>query len=193
LGLVVTLDLLHIEKFRFLLIANYAGFFIAGATFYLVWTKGLSPARIGILCVAWLQGAYEATNRELLDFDKQFHTHLNSFIVVSIITTFFLVMLAISLNKTGWFRRTEWMLAGAITYPLYLLHQNIGFMFFNAAYPAINPHILFWGTIAISMVAAYFVNVSIERRLAPQLKTATNNLLDFGQNLVLRFGRKKSR
>jgi peptidoglycan/LPS O-acetylase OafA/YrhL len=193
LGLVSMLDLLHIEKFRFLLITNYAGFFIAGATFYLIWTKGLSPARIGMLCVAWAQGLYEATTRELLDFDKHYHTHLNVYIVGGIITAFFLVMLAISLNKTGWFRQKEWMLAGAITYPLYLLHQNIGFMFFNVAYPAINPHLLLWGTISLSILAAYFVNVSIERRLAPQLKTATNNLIDFGQKLILRAGNKKSR
>jgi peptidoglycan/LPS O-acetylase OafA/YrhL len=192
LGAVVGLDLLHIEKFRYLLIADYAGFFIAGATFFLIWKKGLSATRIGMICVAWLQGLYEA-RRELLDFEKYYHTPMNGYVVSGIITIFFLVMLAISLNKTGYFRKREWMLAGAITYPLYLLHQNIGFMFFNVAYPAINPHLLMWGTVALSILAAYAVHVAVEQRFAPRLKTTTNKILDSGHDLFRRYRQKNNR
>jgi peptidoglycan/LPS O-acetylase OafA/YrhL len=45
----ITLDVLNITKMRYLLIVDYAAFFIAGATFFLIWSKGLSPQRIAMI------------------------------------------------------------------------------------------------------------------------------------------------
>jgi peptidoglycan/LPS O-acetylase OafA/YrhL len=97
---------------------------------------------------------------------------LNSSIVISILTAFFLVMLLVSLRRTGSIASFRWPLAGAISYPLYLLHQNIGYMVFNHLYPAINAHVLLWGTIIVVVAAAYVVHAVFERRLASRMKIA---------------------
>jgi peptidoglycan/LPS O-acetylase OafA/YrhL len=96
---------------------------------------------------------------------------LNAGIVIGILTLFFVVMLLIALGRTGAIARHRWPLAGAISYPLYLLHQNIGYLVFNRFYPTVNAHLLFWGMIAAVLGAAYGVHVLVERRFAARMKT----------------------
>ncbi|WP_053159091.1 hypothetical protein [Pseudomonas sp. P1.8] len=63
-----------------------------------------------------------------------------------------------STNYAAALRTMSWATLGALTYPLYLLHQMTGFMIFNVAYPAVSPHVLLWGTIALMVSASYLVH-----------------------------------
>jgi peptidoglycan/LPS O-acetylase OafA/YrhL len=156
---------------------DYAAYFIAGATYFLIWSKGISLARIGIIVLSFGLALFKAINR-LQDFEKHYNTSMNSFVVTGIITTFFFVMLLVSLRRTSFFGRNQWLLAGTLTYPLYLLHQNIGFMVFNIAYPTVNSHLLFWSTIIVVIGAAYAVHILVEKRISLPMKKVINNLLD---------------
>jgi peptidoglycan/LPS O-acetylase OafA/YrhL len=69
------------------------------------------------------------------------------------------------------------MVLGAITYPLYLLHETIGFIILNAFTPTVNVHLLFWATTGIMIVAAYGVHALIEKPLAPIVDRALNGIL----------------
>jgi peptidoglycan/LPS O-acetylase OafA/YrhL len=111
---------------------------------------------------------------------------MNIYIVAGAISAFFVVMTLISLKRTGFFGRSRWLLAGALTYPLYLLHQNIGFMVFNIAYPTINAHVLFWEAIFAALLSAYVVHFFIERRFSSPMKVALNALADHMQRLTMR-------
>ncbi|MNN73240.1 hypothetical protein D3C81_1893420 [compost metagenome] len=86
------------------------------------------------------------------------------------IVLFFMTFSLIATNKTGTIGAVNWTALGALTYPLYLLHQMIGFMIFNVAYPAVNPHILLWGTIALMVGASYMIHKKIEAPMASFLK-----------------------
>ncbi len=160
---------------NYLLICDYSAFFIAGATYYLVWSKGISNLRIGVITVSWCLAIFQSTNRLRL-LEKHYGASMNPYIVIGIITTFFAVMMLISLRRTGFLGRTNWLLAGSLTYPLYLLHQNIGFMVFNCFYPAVNSNVLFWGMIVSVIISAYGVYNFIEKPLAPPMKKALNSL-----------------
>lgn len=162
---------LALHYLRYLLITNYAAYFIAGATCFLIWTKGACLSRLALLLASWCLAIFQ-TGASLREFDESFRTSLNSSVVISILTAFFLVMLLISLRRTGSIANWRWPLAGAISYPLYLLHQNIGYMVFNHLYPAINAHVLLWGTIIGVIAAAYAVHALVERRLASRMKLA---------------------
>jgi peptidoglycan/LPS O-acetylase OafA/YrhL len=172
-----------IRKLQFLLITEYAPDFIAGAAFFLILSKGMTVARCSIVTVCWLLTLYKSVH-DLPDFTLEHHTTMNSYVVAGIVTAFFVVMMLIALRCTGWFGRTRWMLTGALTYPLYLLHQNIGFMIFRAAYPKINAQVLFWGIVAVSLLSAYLVHTLIEKRFSSALKLKANNLADRIQRLV---------
>jgi peptidoglycan/LPS O-acetylase OafA/YrhL len=159
------------------LIIDYSAYFIAGATFFAIWSKGLSIARFATIVLS-LALALHQTILAMPNYEKWFHTCINNSIVAVIIITFFILMSAISLKYTSSFGRRQWLLAGAITYPLYLIHQNIGFMIFNAAYPAVDSHIIFWGTITLAIGAAFAVHVWVEKPVALQLRILIEKSID---------------
>lgn len=173
----VILEFLPIGKLRYILIADYSAFFISGAAFYLIWSQGLNLTRFVIIALSWCLAIFQST-KGLQNFEKQYNTIMDGYVVAGIITTFYLVMLLVSLRQTGMLGQKRWLLAGVLTYPLYLLHQNIGFMIFNLAYPAVNPHLLLWGTVILTLGMAFAVHVLIEKRFSLQMKNAISNLAD---------------
>lgn len=156
---------------RYLLITKYAAYFIAGATFFLIWEKGVSLNRLAILLASWGLAVFQsgAILRKVVEGNSQMT--LDSSTVIGILTGFFLLMLLIALRRTGSLARYRWPLLGAVSYPLYLLHQNIGYLVFNRLYPAVNAHALLWGTIIVVLGVAYAVHAVVERRWAPRMKT----------------------
>jgi peptidoglycan/LPS O-acetylase OafA/YrhL len=75
--------------------------------------------------------------------------------------------------------RYRWSMAGAVSYPLYLIHQNIGYLIINHLYPKVSPHILLGGTLIFVLVAAYFVHRLVEQRLSLKLKTLLTAKLNY--------------
>lgn len=174
-----------VDVLRILLIVDHSAFFIAGAAFFLVWSKGLSLTRVVIIVASWGLALYQAIDA-LPGVREYYNTNMNSYVVGAIVTALFLVMFLVSVRRTGFIARRQWVIAGALTYPLYLLHENIGFMIFNHAYPTVNPHVLLWGAVILMLGAAYAVHVLVEKRLSSPLKTA----LDYSFDSV---GRLKTR
>ncbi|WP_130908266.1 acyltransferase [Pseudomonas sp. Sample_16] len=164
-----TAELLAFEKLRSILITDYAAYFIAGATFYILWAKGITKTRVFLLAGALALANYTAIVwAELLE--SKYATEYNPLIVCSVIGLFFITFILIATNKTGAIATYNWTALGALTYPLYLLHQMIGFMIFNIAYPAVNSHILLWGTIVLMLGASYAINKLIEIPMARSIK-----------------------
>lgn len=159
------------------LLADYSVCFIAGAAFFLIWSQGLSATRIATVATAFGLAFIQAIDR-LPGFEKHYGTTMDRRVVAGILVTSFLLMLLIALKRSGPLARARWALAGAISYPIYLLHQHIGFMIFNALYPAINPHVLFWSTIALVTAAGYLVHVFVEARFSRPMLTAVNRIAD---------------
>lgn len=172
-----------IGALRYFLITDSAAYFIAGAIAYLVWSSGLSLARIGIFVAAWLLAMYQAVD-SIPGFDRHYNESLNSTVVIGIVSAFFLILFLVSVRKSGWFARRQWLVVGALTYPLYLIHQEIGYMLIGAAYPALNPHAVLWGTVVLMLMAAYSIHLFVERRTAPRLRRVLIAALDMGANLV---------
>ncbi len=134
----IALEIVPLYKLRYLLVVDYSAYFIAGATFYLVWSKSISLTRIAVIIVSWCLAIYQSF-KGFSAFEKDMGISLNTAINTGILTGFFLVFALISLRCTGFFGRKRYLLMGALTYPLYLLHQKIGFIVFNHLYPQINP------------------------------------------------------
>jgi peptidoglycan/LPS O-acetylase OafA/YrhL len=185
--LAVTAASLASGRFMFLTIADFAPFFIAGATFFLVWLRGLSPTRAAMLLVSWALAIYVAVG-PLIHWARHFNTGFSTTVVGIVITAFFAVMLLVSLRRTGSFGERRWVLLGALTYPLYLLHQYIGFMIFNLLHPRLNVHLVFWGTIVIALALAYAVHVLVEKPLSGPLKQLLNGCFDAPKRLAVRYG-----
>jgi peptidoglycan/LPS O-acetylase OafA/YrhL len=158
-----------IGRLRSLLIVDYSAFFIAGAAYFLVWSQGITLTRIGVIAGSWVLAVWQSIGR-LSELEKHFGTDMSGYVVAAALTTFFVVMFLVATRRTGRLREIDWKIAGAITYPLYLLHQTIGFAVFNSAYPAVNPHVLLWTTTAAMVALAYTIHVAVERKSAMWLR-----------------------
>jgi peptidoglycan/LPS O-acetylase OafA/YrhL len=175
-----------------LLIAEYSAFFIAGAACFLIWSQGLSLARLTLVVCSWGLALFQSAQK-LQSFERHFNTTFDIFVVEGMITLFFTVMLLIALRRTAFASHKEWVVLGAISYPLYLLHQNVGYMVFNMVHQAVNTHVLFWGMIAVAIVGAYLVHVLVEKRWSAPLKTLLNGLASRVQRLAVRSKQDASR
>ena len=160
---------------RIWLIADYAPLFVAGAVCYLVWQQSGTRERWLLLALCWglaMAGAL----RETSQFAQHYHEPMNRLVVGALITAFFGIMVLIATRRTGALGRRRWVLVGSLTYPLYLIHQNIGYMLFNQGYPAYDEHLLLWGRIALMLGAAYLIHVLVERPLGNALKRGLTRL-----------------
>lgn len=182
----IALQIFPAPALRQLLMADFSAYFIGGAAFFLIWSQGVTPARIAIVAAAWMLALYEAIHNMLPFALKHYNTEFNGLVISVTITIFFAVMLMISLKRTGAFGDRRWLLAGAVTYPLYLVHHNVGYMIFNTLHGTINPHVLLWGTVAIMLGLAWLVHVCVEKRLAPVIEALFHQRIVMPSRVTLR-------
>lgn len=158
-----------IARLRDLLITEYAAYFIGGAALYLGRSRGFSALRIALVATAWPL-ALANSLAAIPNMEEHFHVTMNRMVVAVIVTLLFVAMTLVAMRKAGPLARMNWTFVGALTYPLYLLHQQIGYTVFNRLYPAVDVHVLLWGTIAAMLLLAYAVNAWIEKPWAPALR-----------------------
>jgi peptidoglycan/LPS O-acetylase OafA/YrhL len=165
----LALDIFPSWRLSQAIIAAQAQFFVAGAMCFLIYSNGATLIRIAVLVACW--GI--SIQRELAGlpvFAEHYHSQLNPIVVASLITIFYSAMTLIAFRATGFFARRNWVAVGALTYPLYLVHQNIGYIVFNAAYGIVNRYVLLAATIVAMLGLAFLVHVLVERRVAKNLK-----------------------
>lgn len=181
----VALEIIPVYKLRVIFDAAYAAYFIAGAMYYLVWTEGLSASKLTVIVSCWILALYQAIGDELPGLERHYHASLNPYVVGGLITACFAIMALIATRRTGAWGRKRWVLAGAVTYPLYLIHQNIGYMIFDAGYPIISSHILLWGTVLLMLGVSFWVH-RMEWRMSPLLKAGLVHAVEEAARLKFR-------
>jgi peptidoglycan/LPS O-acetylase OafA/YrhL len=167
-----------------ILIARYAPYFIAGAMFYVINKEGLSLYKIVLVVASFVISvlhAIEKTNGLTVNY----HSFFNPYVVVAAISVFFSLFFLISMGYTKNIFSKKCLFWGALTYPLYLIHQNVGFMIFNLAYPALNKHFVVFGTIALMLLISYLVNTRIEKKYSRSMKNYLEQRLFAQKNQMI--------
>lgn len=176
LAITVAMAFHPVRLLEVILVTKYSAYFVAGATFFFVWARGLTLARGLVLACCLLLAEYLA-----LDFAYKLQERdgvvFEPAAVAGTVAAWFLCLLLIALHRTGRLARVRWLALGALTYPLYLLHQSIGLALFHTWAGTLNPHALFWGMIFLMIGSAWFVHAAIERRAAAALKRGLNSVL----------------
>ncbi|MGW6707043.1 acyltransferase family protein [Streptomyces sp. NPDC054956] len=105
-----------------ILVSQWAPFFIAGIAFYLVRRAGRVDAEtLGILALSWLL----IQHRLPAIMADEAHG-INWKVCLTAITAMYLLMGLIALGKLDWIQWRWLPVAGAISYPLYLVNQSLG-------------------------------------------------------------------
>ncbi|WP_073808024.1 acyltransferase family protein [Kitasatospora sp. CB01950] len=147
-----------------------APFFIAGIAMYLIYRFGASPLLLGIVVFEWLI----AQNRLRVivgAYEYEVHHKLSWPIMAEVSGALFLIMLAVSMGAFNWVRWKWLTVAGALTYPLYLLHQEIGWAAISLGRQnGIAPVPMLGICLAFMLCLAWVVHRYCERPLSKLLR-----------------------
>lgn len=165
----------------YFLIPDWASYFIAGAFFYQVRLQGVNKFRIFMIFVSYILSLKYALGR-LPHLENYYNVAFSDEIVIVIITIYYLLFILFSLQKLAFINIKSMMILGVITYPLYLIHQNIGYMLFNYFANSINKYMLLLMVISCLMIISYFIHIVIEKRIAESLKKLLDKLQTFFLN-----------
>lgn len=186
--LIISLLSLYINipsKIEFFLLTKWSSYFIAGAFFYLIRKDGFSLLYLAGIFLSYYISIKHAYWR-IHGLNEHYQTEFSPFIVIGIISVFYIIMFLVSIKKTKLLNKKTMLHFGILTYPLYLIHQNIGFMLFNYFGNDNNKYILLLITIFIMILLAYIISKYYEKKIAIKLKTMLLNLFESIKHLTIK-------
>lgn len=161
-----------------LVIDHFAPYFIGGAVLFLIRRDGVSVMRFGMLLGAALLAVSNAGNEAtgflypVLEVDKIYLT-----VVIGVM---YVVLFIVATGKIT-FGGMRWAYyLGALTYPLYLVHNKIGKSIFDFVAPYTNNYWALCIAIAAVLLLSQAMVVTVEERMRPAIRRA----------LTRRFGTK---
>ncbi|WP_285428324.1 acyltransferase [Streptomyces sp. ISL-66] len=161
----------------YVLMPEYSPYFIAGVAMYLMHRFRPTMLLWGIVAVSWLFSVRQVSlyNDTLA---SSLGRTMDSKPAVVLMTLGYLVMIILALGGLSWVRGKWLTVAGATTYPLYLLHEHIGW----TGIRLLRHHLSPWALVAamtLGMLAtAWLVHRFIERPLSAILKRGITRSLD---------------
>lgn len=156
------------------LAAKWAPLFVAGATFFLVRQTGWTLRRCTVMvaslvlaCVyAWKEVGPLQRWVDLMEVDHG----CNHLIVLALVLSFFAGFAWLIRRQRSLAPTAGSDLAGRLTYPLYLIHQNAGYALFNLAVAAgslatVGVPLFLVGLLLLMIVLAWAIHMAVERPL----------------------------
>jgi peptidoglycan/LPS O-acetylase OafA/YrhL len=155
---------------RVVLMTDYAPLFTAGIACYLLHRFGPSLASWGIVAGSFVLALPAVLHR------NQMEAHAGEIVpkapAIVLLAVWFLLIVAVAL---GWLSRVRgrWLVVvGATTYPLYLLHLDIGGALLYLGQWTVPPPLLVAVVSAAMIVLAWLVHRYVERPVAPLMDCA---------------------
>ena len=173
---------LHFAVLQRGLLTDQSGFFAAGLVIYGLY-RGRQDLTIKLLLALSTVVAIGQA-QDLMQWGRvHLHTTYSDAVAAAIaVAAIAAVALAVRVRRLP-FSPNLVATIGAVTYPLYLLHQHIGYMIFNRLAGIVTPWLLFAATAAAMVLLAFAVQRYIERpgqRLLKRSLTAAAAQLSAG-------------
>lgn len=150
---------------------HWAGYFACGCVLYLVRSRGFNWG-FGVLLLLSVIFCVRQ-NQVFADLMTSWYkVEFKAWVTVGATLLFFAFMSVVALRKTGLLRNPLFYYLGVLTYPLYLLHENVGFMMFNAWHDLMPGPVLIIGVLVLMLVAAWLIHRWVEKPLQALLKRA---------------------
>ena len=148
----------------------YSPLFVAGIAFYLIHRFGSDIKLWGLVAASYLMAQHNIVARVATEARADIRGPLSANVGILILTAFYVILAVIAL---GWTSRIRWRwltTAGLLTYPLYLIHQVIGWTIIHALHDKIPNWVNLLFTIGVMMLSAWLLHRLIERPLAGRLR-----------------------
>ncbi|EJM61947.1 putative acyltransferase [Pseudomonas sp. GM49] len=145
-------------------LTEYSPYFISGALFYLVTQSGPTTTRVSLIIASFLLAQHQAIFLQLPKIQSQHASPFSETSVALIVTSFFLFFSVIKLNGLPRPSSKIYAFMGALTYPLYLIHQEIGYIIINMLSGKLDKYALVLFTLIICLVISALIYLFIEKR-----------------------------
>ncbi|WP_369358332.1 acyltransferase family protein [Streptomyces sp. cg2] len=157
------------------LMPQYAPFFIGGVGLYLLHRFGhRDPVAWTIVLVSWLIGQHYAVAGLWHPPSAHAFSYRSATVVIAVVTAGFAAVAAVAL---GAFRWADWRwltVAGALTYPFYLVHEHLGWVVIGALHrgAGLPSYATLLLTVGLMLLLAWALHRWVERPLTPRLRGA---------------------
>jgi peptidoglycan/LPS O-acetylase OafA/YrhL len=155
------------------LMPEYAPFFIGGIGLYLVHRDRHDAYAWGIVIVSWLIGQHQAVRGLWHAPNPDFFSYRTSFGIVLVVTFGFVAVAVIALGWLNWANWRWLTVAGALTYPFYLVHEHLGWVVIEAYHQKLD--IPAYATLPLTVLSmltlAWLLNRFVEDPLTPRMRT----------------------
>lgn len=162
-------DIFIMKVLGFFLILEWSSYFIAGMIFYQIFKNKLNTKYLLLLCICLVISIFIALTR-IEDKELHYNTTFSPLYISVFIFFFYILMLLVSMGKLTLINSPKLIKFGLLTYPLYLLHQNIGYIIFNKLGADSNKYIVLQLTTAVILLFSYIISVFYEPKVANFLK-----------------------
>ncbi len=172
-----THHLFIVKLISYFCILDWNSNFLAGMILYQIYKKGVTTKYLVLLLICLGLSLYYA-NIRLVDYNSHYDTTFSPLVVSGLIFTCFVLMYLVAINRLNFLNSPKWLYLGMMTYPLYLLHQRIGFIIFNHLGAHVNKYALLIGTTLLMMGISYYISKKLEPAMAGKLKRYLESLSD---------------
>ncbi|MER6394692.1 acyltransferase [Kitasatospora sp. NPDC001603] len=151
---------------------NESPFFIAGVGMFLMYRFGQNLLLWGIVGFSWILALTRLTSIQEVYVNVLGHP-LSWNVMAGVVTAAFALVLGAALGVFDWVQWTWLTVAGALTYPLYLIHQEIGWTLIHWLLTKdFGVRAALGTTLLAVMVAAWLIHRLVERPVSKMMKNA---------------------
>ncbi|MFG2135595.1 acyltransferase family protein [Streptomyces sp. NPDC048650] len=167
----------HQPFLNVVLMPEYAPFFIGGVGLYLLHRYGArDPVAWAIVLLSWLIGQHYAVAGLWHAPSADAFSYRSTAGIIAVVTLGFALVAAVAL---GGLHRLNWRwltVAGALTYPFYLVHEHLGWVVIGALHrdAGLPSYATLPLTVALMLALAWALHRWVERPLTPALKRAVD-------------------
>ncbi|GCB46508.1 acyltransferase [Streptomyces sp. NL15-2K] len=168
----------HQPLLDLVLMPEYAPFFIGGIGLYLVHRDRQDAYAWGIVAVSFLIGQHYAVQSLWNASDPNAFAHRTTFGIVLVVAFGFVAVAAIALGWLNWANWRWLTVAGALTYPFYLVHEHLGWVVIRFLHRGLHlaSAETFALTIASMLLLAWLLNRFVEEPLTPRLRAVLSRV-----------------
>ncbi|BDM72656.1 acyltransferase [Streptomyces nigrescens] len=157
------------------LMPEYAPFFIGGIGLYLLHRYGpRDPVAWAIVLVSWLIGQHFAVAGLWHAPSVHAFSYRSTAGIIAVVTLGFVLVGAVALGALRWADWRWLTVAGALTYPFYLVHEHLGWVVVRALHRGLGlpSAVTLVLTTVLMLLLAWVLYRCVERPLTPRLKRA---------------------
>ncbi|MGW1073543.1 acyltransferase family protein [Streptomyces sp. NPDC002537] len=164
----------HVELLRVVVMPEYSAFFIGGVGLYLIHRFGHDALSWGIVGVSFLVGQHYAVTGLWHPPNPHYFSYRSPYAIIAVLALGYAAVALIALGRAGWANWPWLTVAGALTYPFYLVHEHLGWVTIAALHRklGIPSYATFALTILLMLCLAWLLHRCVERRLTPALRRA---------------------